>query len=208
LTNRLLLSPILCRAFLLATVLAFAALLAGCSSSDDTDGSGTGGATATDQPSQPDADDDEDESSSADAGEIDACSILLPEDVEAELGVLPPPSADPVGQFQSCGYFETGTTFVQFQTCRCLSLSQFEDTAEAGATALEVELQEVDGVGDKAYWYAGILWVQSGDVSFNVWISKPSYYTADGTALEGDELDAVALPEARALALTLLGRLP
>jgi hypothetical protein len=206
-TIRLLVSPTLTRVFLLAAVLALAALLAGCSSTDDVGGSDSGDATSSAQTS-PAVDETPNASSNSGGDEVDACAILLPQDVEAEIGVAPPPSSDPVGQFQSCGYFDTGTTFVQFQACRCLTGSQFDDSAKAGADALEVELKEVEGVGDKAYWYAGILWVTRGDVSFNLWISKPSYYTADGTALDGDALDAVAIPDAKALALTLLGRLP
>jgi hypothetical protein len=192
---------------LVVSVLLVVTLVA-CSSSDDIDPpSGDGGSTdaaATSGPSEGGGGDDAD----GEGGEIDACSVLLPEDVEAEIGVVPEPNADPVGPFQNCIYFDTGNSFVQFQVCYCLTGSQFEESAEAGAEALELELKEVDGVGDKAYWYAGILWVQRGDLAVSVWISKPSYYAADGTALEGEALDAVALPETQALAQKLLSRIP
>ena len=195
------------RVLFLATVLALAAVLAGCSSSDEGGGSGSTSSTSSDQSPPTAAGDTSSESGGSQGGEIDACSILLPEDVEAEIGVSPEPNGDAVGPFQNCIYFDTASTFVQFQACYCLTDSQFDDSVKAGAEALEIELMEVDGVGDKAYWYGGILWVQRGDLALSVWISKPSYYSTDGTALEGEELDAVALPEAKALALKLMGRI-
>lgn len=206
-TNRLFVGPIMGRVFYLVVAMMVLVLLASCSSSDDSGGADTSNSTNSEQAS-PAADDTPGASANSEADEIDACSILLAEDVEAQIGVVPTPSTDPVGQFQSCGYFETGTTFVQFQVCRCYTLEQFKESAKAGAEVLDAELTEVEGVGDEAYWYGGILWVQSGDVAFNLWISKPAYFAEDGTALKGDELDAVALPDARALGQTLVGRLP
>jgi hypothetical protein len=198
--------PGLNHALLFAAVLVLAALLFACSSSDDDDGGGSGGSSATDSQPTATASGDSSSGGSSDA-EIDACSILLPEDVEAEIGATPEPQPSTAGPFQSCAYFDTATNFVQFQACHCLQGDQFDDAARAGAEALEANLIQVDGVGDKAYWYAGLLWVQSGDVTFNLWISKAAYFEADGTALEGDALDAVALPDAKALAETLLGRM-
>jgi hypothetical protein len=195
------------RFLVLAACAVIAIALIACSSTDDVDSglAGDGGPADATATSEPDGAGDGEASGSE--AEIDACGVLLPEDVEAEIGVSPAPNADPVGLFQNCIYFDTATTFVQFQACRCLQGSQFDDSAKAGAEALELELTEVDDVGDKAYWYGGILWVQRGDLSFSVWISKPSYYADDGAPLEGEALDAVALPETKALAVKLLSRI-
>ena len=198
------------RPLLVLILISVTLLLVACSSDDDdasTDSSNSGSVSGEPTSASDGADGGGDDGGSSD-GEIDACSILLPEDVEAEIGVAPEPSADPIGPFQSCGYFETLTSFVQFQVCRCLSGSQFDDSAKAGAETLELELKEIDGIGDKAYWYGGILWVQKGDIAFNLWISKAAYYEDDGTALEGEALDEVSLPDTQALAVKLLSRLP
>jgi hypothetical protein len=196
------------RYWLLVAVVALASvLLVGCGGGDDDDPSGDSGdgGSATTEPTSSTGGDG---GGSSGDGEIDACSILLPEDVEAEIGVVPEPDNQPVGPFQSCGYFDSLTNFVQFQVCRCLSGSQFDDSAKAGADVLEIELKEIDGIGDKAYWFGGILWVQRGDIAFNLWISKAAYFEDDGTALEGEALDEVSLPDTQALAEKLLSRLP
>ena len=197
------------RLILTLAFLSFALALAGCSSSEDGDsGSSAGGATpATDQTAEPEHEEG-DEGSGGSDGEIDACGILRPEDVEALIGSAPEPADDPVGPFQSCGYYDTLTSFVQLQVCRCLPGDQFDQAVESGADFLELEAVPVEGIGDKAFWFAGILWVQQGDVAMNLWLSRSEYFSADGTALEGDALDEVALPDARELALELLGRLP
>jgi len=176
--------------------------LAACSSSDDSGSSGSGGGDDSTSAQPTSATDN-----GGGSGDYDACSILTPEDVQAEIGTAPEPNGAPVGPFSSCGYFDTATNFVQFQICDCLPGSQFNDSAKSAAEALETEVKPVDGVGDKAYWYAGLLWVQKGDAAFNLWISKAGYYAADGSALEGDALEAVSLPDEKALALKLLDRL-
>jgi hypothetical protein len=42
---------------------------------------------------------------------------------------------------------------------------------------------------------------------FNLWISRPAYFQPDGSSLAGEELEAVALPDTRQLAQTLLERI-
>ena len=191
--------------------LSLALMLVACSSSDDAGDSdasgGSGGSPASEGTAEPE-DEDGDEGSGASGGEIDACAILLPEDVEALLGSVPEAADDPVGPFSSCGYYDTLTSFVQLQVCRCLPGEQFDRSVESGADFLEVEAEPVEGIGDKAYWFGGILWVQQGDVAMNLWLSRSEYFEADGTALEGDALKEVSLPDTRELALELLSRLP
>lgn len=199
------------RVLVSSVCLSLALALIACSSSDDvgdTDASGdSGGSPASEETAGPE-DEDGDEGGGASSGEIDACAILLPEDVEALLGSVPEAADDPVGPFSSCGYYDTLTSFVQLQVCRCLQGEQFDRSVETGADFLEVEAEPVEGIGDKAYWFGGILWVQQGDVAMNLWLSRSEYFEADGTALEGDALTDVALPDARELALELLSRLP
>lgn len=137
-----------------------------------------------------------------------ACAVLRPEDVQPLLGAVPAPTGQTVGPFASCSYWQSGASFVQFQYCRCLQGDALEASLQGGAAALGVELRPVDGVGGRAFWLEGILWVQQGDVVFNLWISLPRYFQPDGTALSGRELEAAALPDAIALAQALLPRIP
>jgi len=139
--------------------------------------------------------------------DIDACSLLLPEDVEPLIGATPEPADEPIGPLATCSYWASAASFVQFQVCRCLSADEMAQSLEVGATALGVEAKELAGIGDRAYWLEGILWAQAGDVTINLWISRPAYFAADGTALGGEELEVAALPDAEALAQTVLGRI-
>jgi hypothetical protein len=141
------------------------------------------------------------------AADFDACNLLLPEDVEPLIGSTPEPTDDPVGPFATCSYWDTSSSFVQFQICRCLPGDELEQSREAGAAALGVEVAPVEGTGERAFWLEGILWVQQGDVVFNLWISRPAYFQPDGSSLAGEELEAVALPDTRQLAQTLLERI-
>jgi hypothetical protein len=138
---------------------------------------------------------------------LDACALLPEEDVRALLGNLPEAATDPVGPFQTCSYYDTMTNFVQFQVCDCLHGSEFDASVKSGSGFLEVDAEPISGIGEKAYWFGGILWVQQGDTTFNLWISAKDFFEEDGTALEGDALDEAALPPARDLALKILGRL-
>jgi hypothetical protein len=124
-------------------------------------------------------------------------------------GSAPSPDRMQTGPFQSCSYYATLTSFVQFQVCSgCLSASQFESTVRSGADTLETTLEPVSGVGDQAFWFGdGILWVRKGSVTFNVWVSTARFYGPSG-ALEGDALKGVALPVARDLAMKVVSRLP
>jgi hypothetical protein len=192
------------RLFLVLGGFALVLALAGCGGDDNDTPEDAGGSESTGTEATPA--DGTGDGGGSDA-EFDACSILTPEDVEAEIGSAPVPNDAPVGPYASCGYFDTLTNFVQFQVCECLTGSQFDDSSKAGAEALGVDLKPVDGVGDKAYWYAGILWAQKGDVSISVWISKASYFEDDGTALEGEALEALSLPDETALAVKLLERI-
>jgi hypothetical protein len=194
------LPPRLSSLCLLVVSFALAVMLAACSSSDDSSSSGSGDGSPAAQ-------------STASAGgggsgaAIEACGILTAQDVEGEIGASPSPNDTPVGPFSSCGYFDTATNFVQLQVCDCYSDSQFDDAAKSSAALFETEPTPVDGVGDKAYWLEGILWIKSGGHTLNLWISKADFFAADGTALEGADLEAVALPDTKALALKLLDRL-
>jgi hypothetical protein len=147
------------------------------------------------------------QSGNAGGAVLDACALLPEEDVRALLGKLPEASTDPAGPFQTCSYYDTMSNFVQFQVCDCLHGSDFDASAKSGSEFLEVEARPISGIGEKAYWFGGILWVQQGDTAFNLWISAKDFFEEDGTALEGDALDDAALPPARDLALKVLGRL-
>jgi hypothetical protein len=115
-----------------------------------------------------------------------------------------------VGPFQSCGYYSsTGLfSFVQVQACRCLGGNQFDASARAGAEALGVTVKPVAGVGDKAYWLNGILWVQKGPYAVNLWISTEALTREGGQALQGEALERKALPKHIEVAQRVLARLP
>jgi hypothetical protein len=145
------------------------------------------------------------------SGPIDACAHITEAAAEALLGGdVGDTQKTPAGPFQSCGYYAASglLNFVQVQACRCLQGSQFDASMRSGAEALGVTAKPVSGVGDKAYWLEGILWVQKGDYAINLWISAPSVSAEGGQQLEGEALERKALPRHVEVAKQALSRLP
>jgi hypothetical protein len=143
------------------------------------------------------------------SGDLDACELVTAEDVTEILGAAPPPPmTDPVGPFATCAYYASLRSFVQFQVCRCLDSDGFDTSAEQGAEFFDIEAKPISGIGEKAYWFEGILWVYQDGVSLNLWISRPDFFSQDGVALEGEAFEAVSLPVTRELAEKVLSRLP
>jgi len=110
------------------------------------------------------------------AGELDPCALVTKSDAEAVLGIsLSGPERQTVGPFESCMYSDgTLSNYVQVQVgSDVYTLSTFDDAMEAAAEELDIEAEEVSGVGDKAYGLAGVLWVQKGDVTLNFTVHRP-----------------------------------
>ncbi|HXH22161.1 MAG TPA: hypothetical protein VNN10_09030 [Dehalococcoidia bacterium] len=142
---------------------------------------------------------------------VDACALVTRAEAEALLGsAVADTQKGPVGPFQSCGYYSSAGVFdfVQVQACRCLGGNQFDASARAGGEALGVTVKPVAGVGDKAYWLNGILWVQKGPYAVNLWISTAALTREGGQALQGEALERKALPKHIEVAQRVLARLP
>jgi hypothetical protein len=144
------------------------------------------------------------------APSIEACDLLTAEDAAAIIGEVGEADSTPIGPFSSCHYPGNGLfEFVQVQVAAGMfDESQFVNNAESGADFLEIEAVEIPDVGDKAYWLAGILWVLSGDVTFNLWIGSSEFVAEDGTALEGQALMDAALDLTAETARLIIDRLP
>jgi hypothetical protein len=144
------------------------------------------------------------------APSIEACDLVTAEDAAAIIGEVGEADSTPVGPFSSCYYPGTGLfEFVQVQVATGMfDDSQFISNAESSAEFLEIEPVEIPDVGDKAYWLEGILWVLSGDVTFNLWISSSDFAAEDGTALEGQALMDAALDVTADTARLIIERLP
>jgi hypothetical protein len=144
------------------------------------------------------------------APSIEACDLITAEDAAAIIGEVGEADSTPVGPFSSCYYPGTGLfEFVQVQVATGMfDESQFINNAESGAEFLEIEPVEISDVGDKAYWLEGILWVLSGDVTLNLWISSSEFAAEDGTALEGQALMDAALDVSADTARLIIERLP
>jgi len=150
-------------------------LLAACGGDDEEGGPSTGetrtpAATASAGETQTPA-----ETAQPAAGELDPCALVTTADVEAVLGVsLGEPEKQTVGPFETCIYSDDAGNYVQVQVgSDVYTQGTFDDAMEAAAEELDVEAEPVSGLGDKAFWLVGVLWVQKGDVSLNVLAQTP-----------------------------------
>jgi hypothetical protein len=178
------------------------ALFVACGGGDDGGGDGAGGQDGGNPPQG---------QGGRQSGPIEACSLVTEAEAEALLGGdVGDTQKTPAGPFQSCGYYSASglLNFVQVQACRCLSGNQFDSSMRSGAETLGVTAKPVSGIGDKAYWLEGILWVQEGDYAINIWISAPGVSAENGEQLRGDALERKALPKHMELAQKALSRLP
>ena len=111
----------------------------------------------------------------ASGGEIDPCELVTQADAEEVLGVsLGEQERQTVGPFETCIYGDVTGNYVQMQVgSDVYTQSTFGDAMEAAAEQIDIEAEPVSGLGDGAYWLAGVLWVQKGDVSLNVLVQTP-----------------------------------
>jgi hypothetical protein len=184
-------------------------LLAACGGDDEegtpsTDETRTPAATASAGETQTPA-----ETAQPAAGELDPCALVTTADVEAVLGVsLGEPEKQTVGPFETCIYSDDAGNYVQVQVgSDVYTQGTFDDAMEAAAEELDVEAEPVSGLGDKAYWLVGVLWVQKGDVSLNVLAQTPELAQL---RLQGDTEaeEQAALALATDLAAKAVDRLP
>jgi hypothetical protein len=141
----------------------------------------------------------------------DPCTLVTKPEAEALLGVpVDAPQKQPVGPFQTCGYYAMTAIldFVQVQVCACLPGNQFDTAMRGAAMGSGVEPKAVSGIGDKAFWLNGILWVQRGQYALNLWVASRDFRTAGGQALDAATLEQRALPVHVELARKVLSRLP
>lgn len=187
-------------------------LFASACSSGQADGdTSTVGETSTDiVTTEPTTTSQVDGSETVPAPSIEACDLITAEDAAAIIGEVGEADSTPIGPFSSCHYPGTGLfEFVQVQVAAGMfDESQFINNAESSAEFLEIEAAEIPDVGDKAFWLEGILWVLSGDVTFNLWIGTTEFTAEDGTALEGQDLMDAALDLTAETARLIIDRLP
>ena len=109
------------------------------------------------------------------AGELDPCALVTQADAEEVVGAtLSEPERQTVGPFETCIYGDDAGNYVQVQVgSDVYTQSTFDDAMEGAAEQLDIEAEPVSGLGDKAYWLAGVLWVQKGDVSLNLLVQTP-----------------------------------
>jgi hypothetical protein len=96
-------------------------------------------------------------------------------DAEEVIGAsLGEPERQTTGPFETCIYSDDAGNYVQVQVSSDVyTESTFDDAMQAAAEELDIEAEPVSGLGDKAYWLVGVLWVQKGDVSLNVLAQSP-----------------------------------
>lgn len=109
------------------------------------------------------------------AGALDPCALVTQADAEAVVGAsLGEAERQTVGPFETCIYSDDAGNYVQVQaTDDVYTQDTFDDAMKAAAAELDIEAEPVSGLGDKAYWLAGVLWVQIGDASLNFLVQTP-----------------------------------
>jgi hypothetical protein len=145
----------------------------GCSSDDpeNNDGSEINGANGTEK-SQP----------------IDACSLITKAEAEAAIGMAveePEFSEQPATGQKTCFYDGTeeniGTGFVQLSILRTDEMP--DNIVEAGQSAEviyyslkdnDLDMKEIEGIGDEAFWGTGGLYVLKEDVYFTISVGNSS----------------------------------
>jgi hypothetical protein len=200
-------------AVLILVAVGLLALAAACKSGgdggDSTGDQGTPSEQETKPPADDGADDGDDGGDDGGAGlEVDPCELVTKEDAAALLGgTVPEPERQTVGPFESCFYTGSGIfDFVQAQVGSDVwTESEFDDSIQSSVDFIDIEADSVSGLGDKAYWLEGILWVLDGDVAFNLWVSNEALSDPDK---DESVLQEEALAVTTELAETVLGRLP
>ena len=156
-------------------------LLAACGG-DDEESTATPAATQTTSGTQapaetasPGAEETATAPPQASGGEIEPCALVTQADAEEILGVsLGEQERQTVGPFETCIYGDVTGNYVQVQVSDAVyTESTFDDAMQAAAEQVDIEAEPVSGLGDKAYWLAGVLWVQKGDVSLNFLVQTP-----------------------------------
>ena len=130
------------------------------------------------------------------AGELDPCELVTQADAEEVLGVsLGEQERQTVGPFETCIYGDVTGNYVQVQASdEVYTEGSFDDAMQAAADQLDIEAEPVSGLGDKAYWLAGVLWVQKGDVSLDFLVQTPelTQLRLEGDT-EGEKQESLAL---------------
>lgn len=108
---------------------------------------------------------------------IDPCALVTKEDAEAILGSpVDEPKRQTLDPFETCIY-SAGTLAKGVQLLVGSDVyttdSGFDDAMESAARSLGVEPNPIPGLGDKAYWLAGSLWVLKGNITFNLMVLTP-----------------------------------
>ena len=192
--SRGVLGNVLLRAAVVLLIAAFGVLLAAaCGGGEDGDEAPPGGeATATEEPEEPEAD-----SGDETTGGVELCSLVTKEEAEAVLGE---PVDEPETGAATCVYIASaidslGSVAVgHFEyPGEELAASSFDSSKETGG-----EIEPVSGIGDDAYWQAGI-------DGLSVLVGK--HYLLISVTLKSQD-DAAALEASKELAQQVIDRLP
>jgi len=145
----------------------------GCSSSDsgNNDGPDINGANDTEN-EQP----------------LDACSLITKAEAEAAIGMVvkePEFTEQPATGQKICFYDGTeediGTGFVQLSISRTADMPDNMIASGQSAKTIyyslkdnDLDMKEIEGIGDEAYWGTGGLYVLKEDVYFNISVGNSS----------------------------------
>jgi hypothetical protein len=151
-------------------------LMAACGGDDDEEATGTpSGTRASVGTASPAAEEPATAAPQASGGGLDPCALVTRADAEAVLGAtLGEPERQTTGPFETCIYGDDAGNYVQVQVSENVyTESTFDDAMKAAAEQVDIEAEPVSGLGDKAYWLVGVLWVQKGDVTLDILVQTP-----------------------------------
>jgi hypothetical protein len=151
-------------------------LLAACAGGGDDETGTPGGTRAPAATGSPAAEETATTAPQASDGGLDPCALVTKADAEEVLGgSLNDPDRQTAGPFESCSYIgETMENYVQVQVSNDVyTADSFDDAMQFAAGQLDTELAPVSGVGDNAYWFADVLWVQKGSVTLDILVTTP-----------------------------------
>jgi hypothetical protein len=151
-------------------------LMAACGGDDDDETGTPSGTRAPAATGSPAAEETATTAPQVSDGGLDPCALVTKADAEEVLGVsLGDPDRQTAGPFATCSYGgETMENYVQVQVSNDVyTADSFDDAMQFAAGQLDTELAPVSGVGDNAYWFADVLWVQKGSATLDILVTTP-----------------------------------
>jgi hypothetical protein len=98
------------------------------------------------------------------------CELLTADEFESFFGEAAAPGAEPenLGPYGSCMVWnQSGNKFITLQVAH-QTAEQFKDELDTSAAMLDLELVPVEGLGDEAVYFSGLLHVRVGETVLQV----------------------------------------